>query len=143
MHILETEAFSSTFGKKSQRKKPKLASQSLSELVQSSEKQQEEYAFEKDSSLLSNIELDYVDEAKESVFTKGQSKRIYGELYKVIDCSDVVLHVLDARDPLGTRCRNIEKYVKNEAPHKHFIFVLNKCDLVPTTVTVSIYYESI
>jgi hypothetical protein len=44
---------------------------------------------------------------------------------------------LDARDPLGTRCRSVEKYIKEEAPHKHLIFVLNKCDLVPTKVAVS------
>lgn len=59
------------------------------------------------------------------------------ELYKVLDSSDVVLHVLDARDPLGTRCRSVEKYLKAEAPHKHLIFVLNKCDLVPSSVAVS------
>lgn len=34
-------------------------------------------------------------------FDKGQSKRIWSELYKVIDTSDVVIQVLDARDPLG------------------------------------------
>lgn len=51
--------------------------------------------------------------------------------------SDVVIHVLDARDPLGTRCRSVEKYLKEEAPHKHLIFVLNKTDLVPTSVAVS------
>lgn len=43
------------------------------------------------------------------------------ELYKVLDSSDVVLHVLDARDPLGTRCRSVEKYLKAEAPHKHLV----------------------
>lgn len=58
---------------------------------------------------------------------------------KVIDSSDVVIHVLDARDPLGTRCRSIEKYIKEEAPHKHLIFVLNKCDLVPTSVAVCLW----
>ena len=47
-----------------------------------------------------------------------------------------MIHVLDARDPLGTRCRSVEKYIKEEAPHKHLIFVLNKCDLVPTSVAV-------
>ena len=75
--------------------------------------------------------------AIEPIFNKGQSKRIWNELYKVIDSSDVVIHVLDARDPLGTRCRSVEKYLKVEAPHKHLIFVLNKCDLVPTSVAVS------
>jgi len=38
---------------------------------------------------------------------------------------------------LGTRCRSVEKYIKEEAPHKHLIFVLNKCDLVPTGVAAS------
>lgn len=56
---------------------------------------------------------------------------------QVIDSSDVVIHVLDARDPEGTRCRSVEKYIKEEAPHKHLLFVLNKCDLVPTSVAVS------
>lgn len=56
-------------------------------------------------------------------------------MYKVIDSSDVIIHVLDARDPIGTRCRNIENFIKKEKPHKQLIFVLNKCDLVPTWST--------
>lgn len=57
--------------------------------------------------------------------------------WKIADMVRIVLiHVLDARDPLGTRCRNVEKYIREEAPHKHLIFVLNKCDLVPTSVAV-------
>ncbi|KAK8061909.1 hypothetical protein PG994_008275 [Apiospora phragmitis] len=79
-------------------------------------------------------DLGQVSMNNEPVFDKGQSKRIWNELYKVIDSSDVLLHVLDARDPLGTRCRSVEKYIKDEAPHKHLIFVLNKVDLVPTKV---------
>ena len=35
----------------------------------------------------------------------GTSKRIWDELYKVIDSSDVLCHVLDARDPEGTRSK--------------------------------------
>ena len=57
-------------------------------------------------------------------------------MYKVIDSSDVLLHVIDARDPVGTRCRSVEKYVREEAPHKHLVFVLNKVDLVPSKVAV-------
>ena len=56
---------------------------------------------------------------------------------QVVDSSDVLVHVLDARDPQGTRCPQVEKYLKKEAPHKHLIFVLNKCDLIPTWATVS------
>ena len=55
----------------------------------------------------------------------------------MIDSSDVVVQVLDARDPMGTRSPHIETYLKKEKPWKHLIFVLNKCDLVPTWATVS------
>lgn len=56
-------------------------------------------------------------------------------MFKVLDCSDVVVQVLDARDPLGTRSAKVERHLKDSAKHKHLIFVLNKCDLVPTWVT--------
>lgn len=39
----------------------------------------------------------------EEIFNKGTSKRIWGELYKVVDAADVICFVLDARDPMGTR----------------------------------------
>lgn len=38
----------------------------------------------------------------------GQSKRIWDELHKVLDSSDVVVQVLDARDPEGTRSKALE-----------------------------------
>ena len=45
--------------------------------------------------------------------------------------------VLDARDPQGTRCEAIEKHIAKDCPHKHLVFVLNKCDLVPVKVTAA------
>ncbi|KAG9307311.1 hypothetical protein G9A89_017139 [Geosiphon pyriformis] len=135
MHMLETETFSDTFGPKAQRKRPKLKIGSLEDLLDTTQKSLEGYDTKSDPSLLSNIVTDWIDEARDSLFSKGQSKRIWSELYKVIDSSDVIIHVLDSRDPIGTRCRSVEQHLKKEACHKHLIFLLNKCDLVPTWVT--------
>lgn len=57
---------------------------------------------------------------------------------QVVDSSDVIAQVLDVRDPLGTRCAQVEEYVKKRCPHKHIILILNKCDLVPTWATVRV-----
>lgn len=49
------------------------------------------------------------------------------ELKKVIDRSDVVIQVLDARDPEGTRSKWVEDEVrKREADGKRLIGVVNK-----------------
>ena len=147
---VESAPFGDTFGPKAQRKRVKLGVGSLEDLAGESTKMHETYLERlEQAKLLSGTsgmeeqageaapEGAVLSTAKEPIFSKGQSKRIWNELYKVIDSSDVVIHVLDARDPLGTRCRSVEKYIREEAPHKHLIFVLNKCDLVPTGVAVS------
>lgn len=46
---------------------------------------------------------------------------------------DVVLEVLDIRDPLATRSKEIEDYFI-ENPDKKRIIVLNKIDLVPKSI---------
>lgn len=64
--------------------------------------------------------------------TKDSSDRaFYKDLVKVIEASDVLLEVLDARDPLGTRCVDIEKMVMKSGPDKRLVLLLNKIDLVP------------
>jgi nuclear GTP-binding protein len=78
--------------------------------------------------------VDWRHEKKDDLFLKGQSRRIWGELWKVVDCSDVILHVIDARNVPGTRCTMIESHIRDNASHKHLVFVLNKIDLVPNWV---------
>lgn len=141
---IETSPFAGVFGPKAQRKRVKLGVSTVADLADDTEKSMDTYEerMEHNRLLSGNYGNDGETEkaltmAIEPVFDKGQSKRIWNELYKVIDSSDVIIHVLDARDPVGTRCRSVEKYLKDEAPHKHLIFVLNKCDLVPTSVCVS------
>ncbi|KAM5179509.1 nucleolar GTP-binding protein 2 [Mantella aurantiaca] len=134
VHILDTEGFETTFGPKSQRKRPNLSAGDMHELLQNAEASAESYDQEKDRDLVTE-DTGVREEAREEIYKKGQSKRIWGELYKVIDSSDVVIQVLDARDPIGTRSPHIEAYIKKEKPWKHLLFVLNKCDLVPTWAT--------
>lgn len=150
---VDSAPFSDVFGPKAQRKRVKLNAESLEDLAVESTKMHDTYLERQEQiKLLGGTQVieeqpgesvpedTVLSTAKEPIFSKGQSKRIWNELYKVIDSSDVVIHVLDARDPQGTRCRSVEKYIREEASHKHLIFVLNKCDLVPTSVAVSIGY---
>lgn len=58
-------------------------------------------------------------------------RAFYKELVKVIEASDVILEVLDARDPLGTRCVDMEKMVFQSGHDKRLVLLLNKIDLVP------------
>ncbi|XP_054148624.1 nucleolar GTP-binding protein 2 [Melozone crissalis] len=134
VHILDTETFETTFGPKAQRKRPNLSASDVQSLVENAEASSESYDQGKDRDLVTE-DTGVRDEAQEEIFKKGQSKRIWGELYKVIDSSDVVVQVLDARDPMGTRSPHVESYLKKEKPWKHLIFVLNKCDLIPTWAT--------
>ncbi|OXB60695.1 hypothetical protein ASZ78_011535 [Callipepla squamata] len=50
---------------------------------------------------------------------------------KVIEASDVILEVLDARDPMGCRCPQLEQAITCSGGGKKLLLVLNKIDLVP------------
>merc|ERR1712226_382932 len=139
-HLVEKHA--SIIGRKATRKRANLTVTNLAELMQKTESEADRYNPDQDRNLAAAKEdLDGHQTVKSTIngqpvqFKAGQSKRIWGELYKVIDSSDVILNVLDARDPEGTRCRHIESYLKREKPHKHLVFVLNKADLVPPWIT--------
>lgn len=132
MHVLESESFSYVFGKQSQRRRPKLQIGSISELAQMATEKL--VADDEKLNAEGALEFEMKDAVKDPLLHKGQSRRIWNELYKVIDSSDVVVHVLDARDPLGTRCRAMEAFMAKEAPHKHLILLLNKSDLLPPSV---------
>lgn len=72
----------------------------MDELIEEVEKK--EYTIEKDLDNLMNEEEDRL-ENRDKRMSAGQSKRIWEELHKVLDSSDVLVQVLDSRDPMGTR----------------------------------------
>lgn len=134
VHLLDTESFETTFGPKKQRKRPNIKVRDLEDMSKQAEDASDKYDENKDIDLVKD-EADSKDIVRDWVFGAGQSKRIWNELHKVIDSSDIILQVLDARDPMGTRSKYIEEFLRKEKPHKHLFFILNKVDLIPTWVT--------
>ncbi|XP_024051470.1 guanine nucleotide-binding protein-like 3 [Terrapene carolina triunguis] len=66
-----------------------------------------------------------------TLLDKNSKKSFCKELKKVIEASDIVLQVLDARDPLGCRCSQVEQIITQSGGNKKLLLVLNKIDLVP------------
>lgn len=67
---------------------------------------------------------------------KDGSRKAFDKVFKqVVDQADVILYVLDARDPEGTRSKEVERMVMAAASGgKRLILVLNKIDLIPASV---------
>jgi len=66
----------------------------------------------------------------------GESTRraFYRHLRTVMEQADILLCVLDARDPLSCRAPAVEALALSQSPPKRIILVLNKIDLVPASV---------
>ncbi|KAM5356156.1 hypothetical protein ACJ41O_002802 [Fusarium nematophilum] len=67
---------------------------------------------------------------------QASSRKTYDKVFKsVVEQADVVLYVLDARDPEGTRSREVERNIMAAASNgKRLILVINKVDLIPPKV---------
>ncbi|GAB0495370.1 hypothetical protein MMPV_006670 [Pyropia vietnamensis] len=68
------------------------------------------------------------------VATENSRRAFMAQFRSVVDSADVLLQVLDARDPLGTRSAEVERAVLDASPPKRLILILNKVDLVPRSV---------
>lgn len=92
----------------------------------------------------SEFEEHYTDESLETFFSTKEkiagdnNRRTYfRQLKTVLDQSDVILEVLDARDPVGCRCKWLEDKILSIDSSKHIILVMNKIDLVPKEIITS------
>ncbi|EAY17766.1 hypothetical protein TVAG_015960 [Trichomonas vaginalis G3] len=56
----------------------------------------------------------------------------FAQFKKVVDGADVLLEVLDARDPIGCRSKKLEDYILKRG--KRIVLILNKADLVPLEI---------
>jgi nuclear GTP-binding protein len=72
------------------------------------------------------------DEKRLNRENKDFSRRAYmKDLKEVIENSDVVLEVLDSRDPLSCKSQELEELIRSQKDEKKIILILNKIDLIP------------
>lgn len=110
----------------------------MSALLQSAQQAAREFdGEESDDGMVNDSDEDVEYDLSDAEVEAGdvdKSRKAYDKIFKaVVDASDVVLYVLDARDPELTRSRKVEQAVL-QSGGKRLILVLNKVDLVPTPV---------
>ncbi|KKY20004.1 putative gtp-binding protein [Phaeomoniella chlamydospora] len=91
---------------------------------------------DKDDTTTGSVSLPTTSVATSSLLHTESSRHAFDKIFKqVLEASDVILYVLDARDPLGTRSQEVERQVMAAASgSKRLILILNKIDLVPPPV---------
>lgn len=70
------------------------------------------------------------DETKLSVTPFEKNLAMWKQLWRVIDRSDVVVQIVDARAPLMFWCPDLVEYVGEVNPNKKNLLLLNKADLL-------------
>jgi len=55
---------------------------------------------------------------------------VWRQLWRVVERSDLVVQIVDARNPLLFRSIDLERYVASFAPKKRSLLVVNKADLL-------------
>ncbi|KAK2877766.1 hypothetical protein FQN49_001219 [Arthroderma sp. PD_2] len=55
---------------------------------------------------------------------------VWRQLWRVIERSDLVVQIVDARNPLLFRSEDLEKYVKEVSPKKRNLLLVNKADMM-------------
>ncbi|XP_054813908.1 GTPase LSG1-2 [Prosopis cineraria] len=58
---------------------------------------------------------------------------IWRQLWRVVERSDLLVMVVDSRDPLFYRCPDLEAYAREVDEHKRTLLLVNKADLLPTS----------
>lgn len=92
-------------------------------------------ARERQSFLNWRRKLARVEENEKLVLTPFEKNiEIWRQLWRVLERSDLVVTVVDARNPLFYRCCDLEAYVREIDIHKRTMLLVNKADLLPVHI---------
>ncbi|XP_053566180.1 large subunit GTPase 1 homolog [Bombina bombina] len=76
-------------------------------------------------------QLAQLEEEKKLILTPFERNLdFWRQLWRVVERSDIVVQIVDARNPLLFRCQDLERYVKELSKHKENIILVNKADLL-------------
>ncbi|KAK5134868.1 hypothetical protein LTR08_005958 [Meristemomyces frigidus] len=73
-------------------------------------------------------ELQEVDDMLLTPFERNLE--VWRQLWRVIERSDLVVQIVDARNPLMFRCEDLDKYVKEVGKRKRNLLLVNKADMM-------------
>ncbi|XP_053168237.1 large subunit GTPase 1 homolog [Hemicordylus capensis] len=86
---------------------------------------------ERDSFLAWRRRLARLEEEQNLLLTPFERNLdFWRQLWRVLERSDVVVQIVDARNPLLFRCQDLERYVQELSPEKENLILLNKADLL-------------
>lgn len=86
---------------------------------------------EKDSFLQWRRGLAQLEESKDLLMTPFERNlEVWRQLWRVIERSDLVVQIVDARNPLLFRSEDLERYVKEVDSEKQNLLLVNKADMM-------------
>ena len=60
------------------------------------------------------------------MLAESSKRAFFKDFAKVVEPADVILEVLDARDPIATRSLDVERYIRKAGGEKRIVLLLNK-----------------
>lgn len=87
---------------------------------------------EKESFLAWRRSLGHLDDSNHIVTPYEKNLEVWRQLWRVVERSDIVVQIVDSRNPLLFRSLDLEQYVLSH-PHKKNLLLINKSDLLTET----------